>query len=1098
MTFLKFIFRSLSFFRKQQLSMLAGTILSTAVLTGALIIGDSVKHSLRELVDFRLGETRFALVSGDRFVRAKLAKSFSENLDVKSAALLIVPGIGINPETNSRINSIQVLGIDFSFWQFSKNKATELTDDEAIISESTAQKLNLEVGQEILLRIENVSIIPLNAPFASQEQPSVSVRLKIKAIARKEEMGRFSLKSNQAAPYNVFVSQTLLAEKLKLEGLANTIILSNNAQENLKLEQINIALKESWNLKDASLEIKKLADAGKYELLSNRIFIEDKISQTIDNLKVEKEPVLTYLVNSIRLGNKNTPYSFVSALENDIVPNNLNDNEIVINSWLADDLSAKIGDSIQLDYFIIGTLRNLKEVSAKFKVKSIIPIQNNEILRSLMPSFPGLSNAGHCKDWKTDVPIDLDNIRDKDEEYWNIYKGTPKAYISIHSGQKLWKNQFGNLSAIRFDSKIISPAKLEQEILSNIEPQDFNLTFQSVYEQGIAATVNAVDFGELFLSLSFFVIVAAVLLTILIHGLNIESRSIETGLLEGIGFTQKLILKIRIFESLIIILFGGILGALLGILYNYALLAGLNSVWNEVVRTNMISVYIHPKTLLIGSISGIIVSIIPVIWITRKKLKQTISILIKNSSVEPVKSLSKRSSMAKWIFIIGLILTFALLAYSLFTSVDDNSALFLTSGAIFLMAGIAFVSLYLDKQHTSKYNLAGINSLAIKNTVLNKSRSLATIGLLSLGVFIIFITGANRKTFYGEDNLNQSGTGGYLFWAETSLPILYNLNAADGQKKLGVENNDIFKNLKFSQFHSLSGDDASCLNLNQVQKPRILGVNASEFNERKSFSFASLLDGVDKENPWLALNQLKYNQLIPAVADLTVLTWSLKKSVGDTIVYLNEEGKEIKLLIIGGLNNSIFQGNLLISDSLLVQNFPSISGSKVMLIDAPTASKAKIEDYLNNNLVDYGIEISQATIRLAEFNSVTNTYLAVFMALGGLGVLIGTIGLGIVILRNMLERKPEFALLQAIGFNNQQIFTLVLKENLFLLFSGIVIGSLAAIIGILPSILSPLFEIPGTFVFVLLLAVIVSGLAWIYFPARNILKWNIIRALQAE
>jgi len=1098
MTLLKFIFRSLSFFRKQQLALLAGTILSTAVLTGALIIGDSVKHSLRQLVNFRLGETRFALESGDRFVSQHLASSLSQKLKVKSAAILKVPGIGINPETDSRINSIQVLGIDSSFWQFSKINVLELTDDEAIISENTAQKLNLKIGQEILLRIENVSIIPLNAPFASQEQASVSIRLKIIKIAGQFEMGRFSLKSNQAAPYNVFVSQSLLSNKLKLEGLTNTIIVADNQSKNLKIEEINQALKASWNIKDASLSIKKLSSEGKYELLSDRIFIEDKVAQTIDSLHVVKESVLTYLINSIRLGDKNTPYSFVSALENEIVPNKLNDNEIVINSWLADDLSAKIGDSIQLDYFIIGSLRNLKEVNAKFKVKSIIPIQNNEIFRSLMPSFPGLSDAGHCKDWKTGVPIDLDKIRDKDEAYWNEYKGTPKAYISIHSGNKLWKNQFGSLSSIRFDSTVISPSKLEQELISKLNPLDFSLTFQPVYEQGIAATVNAVDFGELFLSLSFFVIVAAVLLTILIHGLNIETRSVETGLLEGIGFTQKLILKIRIVESLIIILIGGILGAFVGILYNYALLAGLNSVWNEVVRTNMISVYINPKTLVIGSISGIIVSLIPIIWITRKKLKQTVSILIKNSNIEPEKSFVQKSNKAKWVFLMGLILTSALLVYSFSTSVDANSGLFLVSGALFLMAGIAFVSLYLDKQQTSEYNFAGINSLAIKNTVRNKARSLATIGLLSLGVFVILITGANRKTFYGEDNLNQSGTGGYLFWAETSLPILYNLNSTEGKKKTGIDDNVLPKDLKFMQFHSLSGDDASCLNLNQVQKPRILGVNASEFNDRKSFSFASLLDGIDKENPWLSLNQLKDKHLIPAVADLTVLIWGLKKSVGDTLTYLNEEGKEIKLLIIGGLNNSIFQGNLLISDSLLVQNFPSLSGSKVMLIDGPSKNKKELEAYLNNNLVDYGIEISQATIRLAEFNSITNTYLAVFMALGGLGVLIGTIGLGIVILRNMMERKSEFALLQAIGFSNKQIFTLVLKENMFLLFSGVIIGSLAAIIGILPSILSPSFEMPGTFVFVLLLAVIVSGLAWIYFPARNMMKWNIIRALQAE
>ena len=1096
MTLFKLISKSLWYFRRQHIAVLAGTILSTAVLTGALIIGDSVKHSLRQMVDLRLGKSRYALATGDRFVRSQLASEIADKLDVSGAALLSVKGISINSENNSRINSTNIYGIDNNFWKFSEKKQTELSDNEAFISENLARKLNLTTDNEFLLRIENAEVIPLNAPFASQEQPSVSIRVKVKGILNENELGRFSIKSDQKAPYNVFVSRSILAKKMELEGLSNLLLFSDKSNQNLDNNNFNNAIKDLWQIEDASLKINKINNKGTYELVSDRIFIEQKIEKAIDTLKIKSNPVLSYLVNSISLNEKETPYSFVAAVNPPFIPYDLKDNEIVINSWLADDLEAKQGDSLNLSYFIIGPFRKLKEENKSFLVKEIIPIENTNSLKTLMPAFPGLSDAGQCRDWETGVPIDLDKIRDKDEDYWNIYKGTPKAYISISSGQKMWQNQFGNLTALRFDSAQITPSNLKEELIATLRPVDFNLIVQNVYEQGVAATKNAVDFGELFLSLSFFVIVAGILLTLLLHSLNTASRSQETGVLAALGFNSKLILKIRLGESLVIAVLGGILGAFAGIVYNYAVMAGLNSVWYDVVRTNMITVYLKPTTMIIGASSGTLISLLSIYLVSRAKFKHQIAQLVKNHLTNSYTK-GQNKLFSQIIVVFSYLSMLALLVYSFATSVDNNSSLFLSAGALFLLGSTALVNLYFNKKE-KKTNVLNINTLSLKNAGRNKSRSITTIVLLALGAYVILITGANRKTFYGEDNQNSSGTGGYLFWAETSLPILNNLNSQSGREKLGIDKNDLPQETTFMQFHSLDGNDASCLNLNQVQKPRILGIDASEFNKRNSFSFSNLLEGVNKENPWLSLNEIREQNLIPAVADQTVLTWGLKKAVGDTLTYLNEDGKEINLLIIGGLNNSIFQGNLLIANSLFVQNFPSVSGSKVMLIDATSADQEKISNYLTNRFTDYGIEINKASERLAEFNSVTNTYLAVFMALGGLGVLIGTIGLGIVLLRNMLERKSELALMTALGFTRTQLFKLVFKENLFLLLVGIVMGLLSAIIGILPSILSPSFEIPGSFVFIIIIVVLISGLAWIYFPTKYALKSIPVKALRKE
>ncbi len=1095
MNIFKLIIRSLIFYKKQQLAVLAGTILSTAVLTGALIIGDSVNGSLKQMVDLRLGKAKYALVTGDRFVRSKLAIELANDLKIDASPLLAVEGITINTENNIRLNKTKVYGIENSFWQFSDSEEIKLADDEVLISQNIAERLNLKEGNELLLRIENAEVIPLNAPFASQENNSVSLRMTVKAILNENQLSRFSIRSDQKAPYNVFLSRDVLAEKLDLKDLSNLIILSKKDNQSIDVEAINKSISNLWQLDDISLKIKPLNEKGTYELVSDRIFIEDQVTNAIKELNVQNKPVLTYLVNEIQNKGKSTPYSFVSATDQLFTNENLAENEILINSWLAEDISAKIGDTLNLKYYIIGPLRKLQEESAKFVVKDVVPIENRDDLKSLMPSFPGLSDAGYCREWETGVPIDLDKIRDKDEDYWNTYKGTPKGYISINSGQKIWQNQFGKLTALRFDSTLISPSSLKKKLIAKLKPSDFNLTVQAVYEQGIAATVNAVDFGELFLSLSFFVIVAGVLLTVLLHTLNTESRSSETGIFAGLGFSKKMILKIRLGESLIVAVLGGILGAFIGILYNYAMLIGLNSVWYDVVRTSMISVFIKPATLFIGAFSGFLISLLSIYFVSRKKLKHPAAFLIKNISTSS--TTKSKTGLSKLIAIISFLIVLLALIYSFSTSVDNNAGLFLSAGGLVLVGCVALFHWYLKKPEKNDNSLT-INKLSIKNSSRNTSRSLTTIVLLALGTFVILITGANRKTFYGEEKRNGSGTGGYLFWAETSLPIIENLNSEHGKAKLGIENTDLPSGTHFMQFHNLEGNDASCLNLNQVQQPQILGVNAAEFNDRNSFSFASLLDGIDRDQTWMSLNKTFGENVIPSIIDQTVLVWGLKKTVGDTLVYLNEKGEQVKLLIIGGLNNSIFQGNVLIADQFFTKQFPSVSGSKIMLIDADSESEAQIKEYLSNQLVDYGIDVQKATDRLNEFNSVTNTYLAVFMILGGLGVLIGTIGLGIVLLRNMIERKPELALMTALGFTKKQLLQLIFKENLFLLLSGIGVGILAAIIGILPSILSPSFEIPGTFVFILIVIVLFSGFLWIYFPAKMALKSVPIKALRRE
>jgi putative ABC transport system permease protein len=324
------------------------------------------------------------------------------------------------------------------------------------------------------------------------------------------------------------------------------------------------------------------------------------------------------------------------------------------------------------------------------------------------------------------------------------------------------------------------------------------------------------------------------------------------------------------------------------------------------------------------------------------------------------------------------------------------------------------------------------------------------------------------------------------------------LNSPEGSAKFGLQDEKIFEPVRFIQLSRLDGDDASCLNLNQVNSPVILGVPSELFNLRKSFSMVSADSSVDKNQPWKSLSTSLGPNTIPGFADQTVITWGLRKSIGDTLFYRDEYGGILKIKLVGGLANSIFQGNVLVSDSLLRMFFPSLDGSRIMLVDGPAAQRDTIARRLETLLGDWGIMITPASERLASFNAVENTYLMVFMLLGGLGIIIGTIGLGIVLLRNIQQRQPELSVYLALGFKKNFILKCIVAEHLLILVSGLFLGSISALTGILPSLVSPAYKAPVLFITVILVVIMVNGFLWIWIPAKTAMKKDLLSGLRYE
>ena len=221
------------------------------------------------------------------------------------------------------------------------------------------------------------------------------------------------------------------------------------------------------------------------------------------------------------------------------------------------------------------------------------------------------------------------------------------------------------------------------------------------------------------------------------------------------------------------------------------------------------------------------------------------------------------------------------------------------------------------------------------------------------------------------------------------------------------------------------------------------------------------------------------------------------KKVGDTLDYTDARGKTFQVRLVGALANSVLQGNLIISETEFLKHFPDESGYRIFLIDAPATNATAVAAEFTRAMSDTGIEVRSAVQRLDEFNAVQNTYLNTFQVLGGLGMLIGSAGLGVVVLRNVQDRRSELALLLAVGFQRGEVESLVLREHAALLLAGLVIGTVSAVLAVLPS-LNSISQCPFSSLGLTLMVVLMSGLLSTWLASRLALRGRLVDSLRSD
>jgi ABC-type antimicrobial peptide transport system permease subunit len=241
------------------------------------------------------------------------------------------------------------------------------------------------------------------------------------------------------------------------------------------------------------------------------------------------------------------------------------------------------------------------------------------------------------------------------------------------------------------------------------------------------------------------------------------------------------------------------------------------------------------------------------------------------------------------------------------------------------------------------------------------------------------------------------------------------------------------------------------------------------------------------------------SEVIPVVLDKNTAMYSMQIYTGVGTEFERDYGPAgvLKFRIVGLLSGSIFQGSLLVSESDLEKHFPRIGGYRYFLVDTTSESVA-VANQLEETYSDEGLDLTDTHRLLSELLAVQNTYLSTFQSLGGLGLLLGTLGLAAVQLRNVIQRRGELAILRATGFRNDQLSLLILREHALLLLGGLAVGVVAALVVIFPHILFGGATVPIASLVVTLGLVTIVGLASALFAQRYLQKMPLLPSLRGD
>jgi len=588
MTRSRLVIQSLLHYWRTNLAVLLGVIAGMAVIGGALIVGDSVRASLRKMTLERLGKIDFVL-SGSRFFREQLA-------DELGSAPAIVMRAGLQSKSGGglrRAGQVNVYGFDDRAWRLVENEGVARpTGTQVVLNSLAAEAIQAKVGDEVTVWIELPSAVPRDTLMGKKDNDSQEITLTVSAVAAESTgLAKLGLQPTQAIPLNLFVDLHVLQERLGMEEIrpsrrdpvgqfarVNALFSHDDSapggDPRVHGSRMNDSVRRHLSLSDLNLRLIENKTVGGIVVESDQMILEDKFVQaarkTAEEMDLETSPEMVYLANklwnpAVYQPGRRPGYSMYSTVAGLDIPDleqtpfagfefvgekpaSWGDDDVIVNEFLATDLQTKVGDVIRFSYHVIGSRGELPELERSVTVRGIVKMKGAAVDRTLTPHVKGITDVDSLADWDQPFPMDLHAVTPRDDEYWDSYRAVPKMFMPLHVAQSLWPSRYGSLTSLRvarrernIDSETVRSMRDEfgTKLLENVNPAELGLEFQPVKAIGLLAAGGSNDFSGLFIGFSLFLIVAAMILIGLLFRLGIEQRVCSLGLMGAVGLTGK-------------------------------------------------------------------------------------------------------------------------------------------------------------------------------------------------------------------------------------------------------------------------------------------------------------------------------------------------------------------------------------------------------------------------------------------------------------------------------------------------------------------------------------------------------------------------------
>ena len=1181
----RFILRSLAYHWRTHTAVALGVAAATAVLTGALLVGDSVRGSLRRLTLDRLGRIDEVLVT-DRFFAADLAATLEAAPSVRQHYTAVVPAIlfsrGVvelqEADRTGRASHVQIVGCDADFWELGDDRYRPSQPpgrNEIVLNAPLAEQLQARPGDQVVLRLPHASQVPADSPLGrTSDRVRAIAALRVIDILPAQSLGRFSLSASQATPRNAYVALETLQRPLEEEDRINAILVAGRSPHAPPDDQARSALIDALRptLADYGFALQHVRQTFRPDDAQPEQVVFDYLSLTTDRMVFSPpaeraalrawepwgaQPLSTYLANSLeRIGGETPspviPYSLVTAVDSQAVlgplladdgtPLRLAEEEFGLNSWAADDLNAEPGDRIRLTFYQPETTHGrLEEDAAEFVLRAIVPLtephrpfrrtrpaeyRTRPTLANdpdLTPTVEGVTDQESIDRWEAPFPVDRSRVRPVDDQYWRNHRTTPKAFVSLAAGKRLWGSRFGDITSIRVAAP---PAGMSPEFVTQLEAPlrgsfdreraALGFEFLPVKQRGLAASSGTTPFDVLFLFLSFFIMVAALMLVALQFRLGVERRAREIGTLLAVGFRRPVTARWFAVEGAVVAAAGAAIGVATGVGYAWLMLAGLQTWWIGAISTPFLQLFVQPLSLVIGYTSGVAISVLTIALSLRRTRRISVRRLLAGQAVEADERVYAPAGRCGSILAVWLLAGAGVLAIAATRwGGEAQAGAFVGSGPLVLAAVLIVIRRRFRAGGQIGFRTArwSLRWLAARNVARNPGRSTLTIGLMAVASFLIVAMSSFRLA------PTASGTGGFDLMAESAEPVFGDWSTPEGREELLDDQAAVLDGSIVLPLRLQAGDDASCKNLYQASQPQILGMTEPfirHFDDPAVQAFAWAVSAAEspaeRANPWRLLSVAggpgragapgsdPSPPAIPVVIDRNTAMYSLHLygGVGEEFELTYPEAGPVRFRVAGLLSNSILQGGLMIGEADFARRFPGVSGYRYFLVASPPDRSRAVATVLEDRLSDLGFEATSTHERLEDLLAVQNTYLSTFQSLGALGLLLGTFGLAAVQMRNVIERRGELALLRAAGFRRRRLAGLVMIESLALLAGGLATGFLAALVTTLPHVFLGGASIPLGDLLVLLAVVLGAGSLTSLASVRTVLRAPLLAALREE